>query len=68
MERRIWRLLPQQLISLVRSEKMKKLIVDYLNGNFHSLPGYGGNIVRQEVRNRSTYYVTDFQELMGRID
>lgn len=25
--------------------------------------GYGGNIVRDEVRNRAQYYVTDFQQL-----
>lgn len=25
--------------------------------------GYGGNIVREEVRNRAQYYVTDFQQL-----
>jgi phosphoserine phosphatase len=26
--------------------------------------GYGGNIVRESVRERSSYYVTDFQQLM----
>lgn len=25
--------------------------------------GYGGNIVRDEVRNRAQYYVTDFLQL-----
>lgn len=25
--------------------------------------GYGGNVVREEVRNRAHYYVTDFQQL-----
>lgn len=25
--------------------------------------GYGGNVVRDEVRNRAHYYVTDFQQL-----
>lgn len=25
--------------------------------------GYGGNVVRDEVRNRAQYYVTDFQQL-----
>ncbi|XP_055317213.1 phosphoserine phosphatase isoform X2 [Sitodiplosis mosellana] len=25
--------------------------------------GYGGNVVREEVRNRAQYYVTDFQQL-----
>lgn len=25
--------------------------------------GYGGNIIREEVRNRAQYYVTDFQQL-----
>lgn len=25
--------------------------------------GYGGNIVRDEVRNRSHYYITDFQQI-----
>lgn len=26
--------------------------------------GYGGNIIRDEVRNRAHYYVTDFQQLI----
>lgn len=25
--------------------------------------GYGGNVVRDEVRSRAQYYVTDFQQL-----
>lgn len=25
--------------------------------------GYGGNIVRDEVRNKAQYYVTDFEQL-----
>ncbi|GAB0099044.1 Phosphoserine phosphatase [Sergentomyia squamirostris] len=27
--------------------------------------GYGGNIVREEVRNRSTYYITNFSQLIA---
>lgn len=26
--------------------------------------GYGGNIIRESVRDRASYYVTDFQQLM----
>lgn len=26
--------------------------------------GFGGNIIRESVQERSTYYVTDFQQLM----
>lgn len=29
----------------------------------NSFIGYGGNVVRDEVRNRAQYYVTDFQQL-----
>lgn len=29
-----------------------------------SFIGYGGNIVRDSVRDRATYFVTDFQQLM----
>lgn len=25
--------------------------------------GYGGNVIREEVRNRAQYYITDFQQL-----
>ncbi|XP_055694595.1 phosphoserine phosphatase isoform X1 [Lutzomyia longipalpis] len=28
--------------------------------------GYGGNVVREEVRNRSTYYVTNFSQLIAK--
>lgn len=46
---------------MANKSRTVKLIEDFL-------AGYGGNIVRQEVHNRSTYYATDFQELMGQID
>lgn len=26
--------------------------------------GYGGNVLREEVKNRAAWYVTDFQELI----
>lgn len=26
--------------------------------------GYGGNIIRESVRDRAQYFVTDFQQLM----
>lgn len=29
--------------------------------------GYGGNIVREEVRNRAKYYVTSFEQLSGEL-
>jgi hypothetical protein len=30
-----------------------------------SLAGYGGNVIREEVKSRAKWYVTDFKELIN---
>nr|XP_024217978.1 phosphoserine phosphatase-like [Halyomorpha halys] len=33
----------------------------------HAFIGYGGNVVREAVKNKSQWYVTDFQELIDEL-
>lgn len=37
--------------------------------NFYCLifTGYGGNVIRDEVKNKSQWFVTDFQELIDNL-
>lgn len=45
-----------------------KIIINFINQKKKLIkldfPGYGGNVVRNEVQTRAQYYVTDFRQLM----
>lgn len=35
---------------------------------FNFFSGYGGNVVREEVRRQTSWYVTDFQDLIDELE
>jgi phosphoserine phosphatase len=66
-----------EAISIIKRQSGKNLNITMIGDGATDLEasppadnfiGYGGNVVREEVRNRSQYYVTDFTKLLAEWD